>query len=149
MTNAPINKGQIKLIKMLQKERDLSDDAYRQLLADHFGVMSCTKLTMRQARNFIDLLSGKRCWTCAPRPKREKISANVTLLASPDQLHMIEDLRHAHSWAFNSIRYNAWLKKRMKFDKVVTSIQATLVIEGLKAMIKAEKHCVCRYNQEA
>ena len=149
MTDTPISKPQIKVIKILQKQRDMEDDAYRKLLAQHFGVTSCTKLTMRQARNFIDLLSGKRCWTCAPRPKREKLSSNVTLLASPEQLHIIEDLRHAHSWAWNPVRFNAWLKKRMAIDKIITSIQASLVIEGLKAMVKAEKKCLCVHNAEA
>ena len=146
---APINRGQIAMIKILQKQRDMSDDAYRAHLARHFGVTSCTKLTMRQARNFIDLLSGKRCWTCAPRPKREKLSANVTVIASPDQLHMIEDLRHAHSWAWNPVRFHAWLRKRMKIDKIVTSIEASLVIEGLKSMIKSEKKCECRWSANA
>jgi hypothetical protein len=148
-----ITKPQIKKIQTIRRSLGIDDDVYYRMLAERFGVTSCTKLSVRQARNFIDALQGKTCFACAPRPKRDKLSANVTVLASPDQLHIIEDLRQAHSWAWHPHKYKKWLANKFgakwaaskwPTDKVVLSIQATQVIEGLKAMIKQEKRCACR-----
>lgn len=156
--DAKINTAQIRKIKVTQRRIGMDEADYRRLLVHHFRVTSCTQLTCRQARQFIDILTGKKCWVCAPRPKRERLSPVVTVLASSDQLHMIEDLRHAHSWAWQPRKYAAWIARKFSAkwsargwpsDRVVLSPQATDVIEALKKMIQAEKRCACSFAPEA
>jgi hypothetical protein len=158
ITGPRINKDQIRAVKTLQRLHGIEDGDYRKILIERFNTDSCTKLSMRQARNLIDYLKGKSCWTCAPRPKREKLDASVTLLANPGQLHIIEDLRQAHSWAWHPHKYRAWIKNRFSEkwaaagyppDRIALSPQATDVIEALKAMIRAEKKCICRLAEKA
>lgn len=153
-----ISKGQIRKIKVTQRAIGMADYDYYLLLVQRFGARSCTELTRRQARQLIDLLTGKTCIACSPRPPRERLPVNVTVLASQEQLHRIEDLRQAHSWAWHPRKYAAWLNHKFSAkwaaqgwpaDRVVLSPQATDVIEALKVMVRQEKRCACAWNQEA
>lgn len=59
MKTFPITKGQRGLIKLAQAQLDIADDDYRQMLKERYGVTSCTKLTFRQAGDFIEELKVK------------------------------------------------------------------------------------------
>lgn len=49
-----IEKIQIKLIKIAQKQIGLSDDEYRTILSDRYWVNSCTDLSYKDASDLID-----------------------------------------------------------------------------------------------
>jgi len=49
-----IEKIQIKLIKIAQKQIGLSDDEYRTILSDRYWVNSCTQLSYKDASDLID-----------------------------------------------------------------------------------------------
>jgi phage gp16-like protein len=47
------------MVKIAQKQLGLTDDQYRNLLADKWGVDSCTKLTLTQLNELVDIFRGR------------------------------------------------------------------------------------------
>ena len=54
-----ITKGQIGVIKIAQAHLGISDDDYREMLQERYGVQSCTLLSFSQAGHLIDELKSK------------------------------------------------------------------------------------------
>lgn len=54
-----ITTGQKGLIKMAQAQLGITDEDYRLMLQERYGVRSCTNLSFSQAGHFIDELKGK------------------------------------------------------------------------------------------
>jgi hypothetical protein len=69
------------------------------------------------------------------RRRARRNAANVVVLASPDQLEMIDVLVKKIPWRFED-GYQRWLTKYMKIKRIVTIEQASDTIEGLKKMLE-------------
>lgn len=150
-----IDKIQIRLIHVAKSQLKMGEDNYRAMLHAWYGVESSKALTYDQASMLIDelkrlgfTLRTKRkapdnpCWPCMPRPYREKLPDNIVVLASAQQLRMIEHLAADIQWR----RWNGfqlWIKKYFHIDQVKTSIEASIVIEALKNMWKRQNGCAC------
>jgi hypothetical protein len=75
-------------------------------------------------------------WQGANNRRRDRQNAaNLVVLASPDQLEMIEVLVKKIPWRFED-GYQRWLTKYMKIKRIVTIEQASDTIEGLKKMLE-------------
>lgn len=155
-----ISKGQIQVIKIRQKEIGMEDDLYRDWLMSHFGVSSCTQLTKAQATKAIELLAsygtairtrGDGKGTSAGQGNRRKHrdrqgvgreGSKVIRLASSQEMGKIDALAALIDWEYRD-GLKRWMEKRLKIDRVRTSREAWLVIEGLKKMfsIRMEKLC--------
>lgn len=135
----PIHAKQIRIIKMAQRDLGMDDAGYRGLLADLFGVESCTKLNYEQANRLIGELQTKGFRLAAkprpatPRPKGK----NVVNLARREELAKIEQVAALIPWRAANGK-ELFFEKRLglKGGKVRTSGEAYRAIEGLKKMFE-------------
>lgn len=141
----PINKGQIRKIKTLQRSRGINDDVYRGALLSMFRVDSCTKLTKPQAMRFIDYLSGDQCSPCLNRRERqpgERPPEEIVYPVTENQLQDIRCLRDNIRWAvWNG--YSLWLMRFFHVSEVKDSRTAGKVIAGLRGLCKQQHGCEC------
>lgn len=136
----PITPAQIRAVKGMVRRHQMSDPEYRRSLAYHFNVDSCTKLTRRQASDFIRILGlplARRPGEQPPRPPRPKRPPapppGVERLASPLQRRLIDALVAEIAWT-QPDGYAGWLAANQGLERVATAGQAHRVIEGLKAL---------------
>ena len=137
----PITRAQIRAVKGMVRHHQMSDPEYRRSLEYHFNVDSCTKLTRRQASDFIRLLGrplARRPGEQPPRPPRPKrppapTPPGVERLASPQQRALIDALVAEIAWT-RPDGYAGWLAVNQGIERVATAEQAQRVIEGLKAL---------------
>jgi hypothetical protein len=150
----PIDPKQTKLIHVAISQIGMNDSTYRLLLHARFGAKSCKELDYDQAGKLIDELkklgfklksNRPPCALCAPRPRRDKLPGNVTLMVSPQQTHMIDHLVADVHWKVRD-GFRRWLMKYYGLTIIKTSIEATRVIEGLKGLLKSQNKCNCRFN---
>jgi len=158
----PLTAAQRTIIKMAQQELGISDDDYRSMLEERYGVRSCTSLTVKQAEYFIDEL-GRKGFTVKAKPKPAKRTASKTqadaktflprdryrkhgrgngkiiTLATPQEIEKINKLAALITWKFEN-GVTLFLEKRMglKEGKVRTSVDAEKAIEGLKSYVKSD-----------
>ena len=152
----PIDKVQIKLIHVAISQIGMGDSTYRMLLQARFGVKSRKELNYEQAGKLIDelkrlgfKLKPKRiCGLCAPRPRRDKLPDNVTMMVSRQQMLMVQHLKQDVVWKTRD-GYNRWLMKYFGLTVIKTSIEASHVIEALKGLLKSQNKCNCRWNGSA
>lgn len=145
-----IEKKQIQLIKIAQKQLGIDDDTYREMLYNNFRVTSCTKLSAVQGRALISLLQKKGfvirrrdgARQNPPRPPfkkggsgRPRQAGNVVRLASAAEQAKIAALRELIHWRIKD-GFTAWLGARFKIERVRTAQEAWRVIEGLKKMFE-------------
>ena len=137
----PINRKQIQLIKIAQKQLCIDDDAYRDMLQDHFGVNSCTLLSCRQAGKLIDMLVTKgfkitsrknKVHRKKPIPRK---GTNVIRLISSEEKSKINILATLTEWPSEE-RFYRWLKKKFGISTIRTAQDAFMVIEGLKKVFE-------------
>jgi len=140
----PIEPRQIKLIKIGQKDLGIDDDTYRAMLADRFGVDSCTRLSKLQADVFINELKRKGCRIIRKggRPSQHRRSkptprqqGNMVRIASPAQHEKIAAVSRLIDWRVKD-GMTRWLFKRFSIDRVKTAQEAFKAIEGLKKMFE-------------
>jgi len=155
----PIQKKQIQLIKIAQKQLGIDDETYRVMLMKRFRVDSCTKLSFFQAGAFIDVLKkrgfrpvyGQRAkgreqrapvkqtkktgFTGQARRGVPRKKGNVVGLVSRGELDKIDVLAGLIAWKFDD-GLSRWMQKRLKIDKVRTAYDAWRTIEGLKKMFE-------------
>jgi hypothetical protein len=158
LAGQPIDKTQIKLIHVAKHELRLDNDGYRTVLRALFRVETSKDLTYAQATEFIDHLQklgfkiksnrvAPPCAHCAPRPKRDAIPDNAIYLVSPQQLYKIEHLSQDIKWKFHD-GFQRWLRKYFNIERVRLSMEASMVIEALKNMLKDQNHCRCPWNEK-
>ena len=140
----PIDKKQIKLIHVALNKLRIEDHVYRQILWDRYKVRSSKELDYWQASDLIDhfkrlgfRIKKKSCSLCRPRPWREKPADNITYMVSKEQLKMIEHLRQDINWKYHD-GYYRWLRNHMGIERIRTSLEASKVIEGLKAILRSQ-----------
>jgi transposase len=138
------------LIHVAKSELGLADTVYRDILHVRFGKESCKDLTPAQAKDLIKYFKSlgfrvkgqgsQKCNLCVPRHRREKPPENVFYLVSEEQLAKIEHLKQDIKWRVWD-GYQRWLEKYFKIERVRLSIEASVVIEGLKGMWKSQNKC--------
>lgn len=153
-----INNNVKALIHVAIGELGLADTVYRDILHVRYHAESCKEITPAQADDLMKyfrslgfrkkrkpsyapngLREGK-CNLCTPRVRREKPPENVFYLVSEEQLAKIEHLKQDIKWrAWDG--YQRWLEKYFKIERVRLSIEASVVIEGLKGMWKSQNKC--------
>jgi Bacteriophage Mu, GemA protein len=151
----PIERKQIQIIKIAQKELDIDNDSYREMLHSHFKVKSCTKLNYFQANGMIALLKEKgfkikpakkpagrkACGrlkdrdTGKQKASRPRQAGNMVRLASQAELQKIEVLSWLIHWRVKD-GFTRWMSKRFSIERVRTAQEAYRVIEGLKKMFE-------------
>jgi len=132
-----IDATQIKIIHIAKTQLGLNDDEYRLILAARCGGKNSSKdLTYREAHGLIEYFKtlGFRVKPVNAKPRRAPAPANVTFIATPEQLRMIDALRREVKWRYSD-GYERWLSKYLKIDRVRTNLQASRAIEGLKGLI--------------
>jgi len=144
MTRQSIDKKQIQLIKIGQKQLGIDDDTYREMLSSRYGVTSCTKLSKAQATSLITSfvqrgfkIVGKPKGRTKPKAKAKTIprAGNVCRLVSRIELEKISVLRSLAGME-KLESFNRWMLKKFKIRKVRTSNDAYYVIEGLKKVFE-------------
>lgn len=132
-----INKKQIQLIHIAKQQLCIDDDTYKELLAN-YNVESSKDLTSIQAEHLLRHLRSKGFKIVKPARNKAKMHNKVIKLASPAQHRLINILKANIHW---QISFESWLNKRMKMKTILTSKDASKVIEGLKGMLNIKtKH---------
>lgn len=142
-----IDPKQIQLIHIAQAQLGLSDEKYRAIIAGRTNGKkeSSRDLSYAEATAVIDYMirQGFRITSkyvsreqAAKRAQRRKgkVAGNLVILASFDQLKMINALAAKIQWRFSD-GFQRWMKKYMKIDRIKTEDEASAVIEGLKGML--------------
>ncbi len=146
---------QIRLIHIAKTQLGMSEDEYRQAIGaqTHAKKWSSKDLTYFEADGLINYFvklgfkiqsnyiktSGearrtKWGYANAARAAR-KVSANVVMMPSRNQLAMIDVLRKKVPWRLED-GYQRWLLKYMKIKRITTAQQASDTIEGLKKLLQ-------------
>lgn len=124
----------------------ISKDDKEAMLLSRYGKSSTTELTFAQAEEVIDdlrdkdfvITSKKRPYMKRRKPftgGHSKRTGKTVALASQAELAKIDALAGLITWkAENGMVW--WMKNRFKIDKVKTSHDAFMVIEGLKGMFE-------------
>lgn len=132
-----ITKKQIQLIHIAKQQLCIDDDTYKELLAN-YHVDSSKHLTSSQAEHLLRHLRSKGFKIVKPARNKAKMHNKVIKLASPAQHRLINILKANIHW---QISFESWLNKRMKIKNILTSKDASKVIEGLKGMLNIKtKH---------
>ena len=134
-----IDATQVKIIHIAKAQLGLSDDLYRDILAGHYGKDSSKDLSFKEAHGLIEYFKtlGFRVKPVNAKPRRAPAPANVTFIATPEQIQMIDALRREVKWRYSD-GYERWLSKYLKTDQVRTNPQASRAIEGLKGLISTQ-----------
>jgi len=147
-----INNTQKKLIHIGIAELGLTDEVYRDMLQEQFGVNTCLKLNYEQASRLIDDLKKKgfkirtrRAARSANAPYQRPKAKNVAYLPSPQQMHVIEHLRKDVRWKVYDGFY-LWIEKFLGKKHITNTREAQKVIEALKAIRKRQQ---ARLDEEA
>jgi len=133
-----INNLQKTLIHIGISDLGISDEDYRMMIEQRFGVRTCTKLQYAQASTFIDELKKKgfrirKKRIRKPGIQEKKIQSNVIFLPSRQQMGLIEHLRQDVHWRVHD-GYFRWIEKFLGRAHIKNGKEAQKVIEALKAM---------------
>ena len=146
-----MKKNWLAVIHVAQLQLNLSDELYRTILKERYGVNSAKDLAPAQGedlinhfktRGFKPLRRQKRCTFCAPRPPRETIPTNIVYPVSDQQMAMIQRIRDDIRWG-TSDGFIRWLKKYFGIIEIKTSIQASQAIYALKGLWRSQHKCKC------
>lgn len=139
---------QVRFIKTVQR-RHLPDDEYYEMLEKRFEVTSCKDLSSIQASEVLKLfkewgfidppkknVSKKPSKTGKPgKKKRPRGNSNVIKLASFQEKQKIKALAALVNWKYAN-GLSKWMLKHFGIDRVKSSQDAYLVIEGLKKVFE-------------
>lgn len=142
-----IDPKQLQLIHIARKQLGLADDTYRAIISGRTnGEKESSKdLTYHEADAVINYMVrlgfkikskyvSKEVAAKRSQRRRGKVAGNLFILASFDQLKMVNALAGKIRWRFED-GYERWRKKYMKIDRIRTDDEACAVIEGLKGML--------------
>lgn len=145
-----IDPKQIQLIHIAKSQLGLTEANYRAIIAGRSSGKkeSSADLTYAEADAVIDYMIKqgfriKAKYTArvnaAKRAQRSRgrAAGNLLVIASQDQLNMINTLAGKIQWRVED-GFHRWMKKYIKIDLVKTDDQACRVIEGLKGMLDNE-----------
>jgi len=139
-----IERKQIQLIHVARAKVGMDKDDYRLMLKGRYGKQSSKDLSYGEAYDLIEFfktlgfkIEPKKRERKAKRPGVSKLPSNVVLLASQEQLNLIEILKERVAWRFSD-GYERWLSKFLKASSVRTASEARKVIEGLKGLIESQ-----------
>jgi hypothetical protein len=144
-------------IHVAKTQLNLTDDVYRDLLKERYGVSSARDLLPGQGKDLIDYFKSqgftpitkkKTCTFCAPRPPRETIPTNTIYPASPQQLSKIKRLRDDIKWRTVDGFYG-WLKRYFDIREIKTSVEASQVIYALLKLWRSQHKCRCSLVRDA
>ena len=133
-----IDRNQIKIIKIAQKQLGIEEPEYRAMLRQYFEVSSCTELTHRQADTLIKEFEQRGfVRTGAPRPqfygRKRPRAHNLVDLPSPQIMAKIAHLAKDVRWDYQD-GYERWVMKKYHVARPRTMHEAIMIVEGLKAM---------------
>lgn len=146
---------QRKLIHVAKTQLGLSEDEYRQAIGAQTKAKKWTskELTYFEADGLINYFKTRgfkiqsnyihtsgaarrsRWQPANDRRRARKNPANLIVIASREQMEMIEVLTKKITWRFED-GYQRWLTKYMRIKRIVTAEQASNTIEGLKKMLQ-------------
>ncbi len=142
-----IDPKQIRIIHIAKKQLCLSDANYRAIIAGRSQGKkeSSRELTYQEADAVINYMVHLGFRIKAKYVAREqaakhallrkgRAAGNLFILASQEQLNMINALAGKIRWRFED-GFQRWMKKYIKIDMVRTDDEACKVIEGLKGML--------------
>jgi hypothetical protein len=123
-----------------------TEQEYRALLKEHYGIGSSKELSPAQADDLMNFFrqlgfSKKKrkytCLLCAPREKKQPIPAGTIYPVKPTQLAVIDEMQKAVKWR-RPDGFARWLLRYFGIDKVTTSLEASRVIAGLKGVLRSQ-----------
>jgi phage gp16-like protein len=142
-----IDSKQIQLIHIARKQLGLTDENYRAIISGRSQGKkeSSRELTYQEADAVINYMIRLGFRIKAKYVAREqaakrallrkgRAAGNLFILASQEQLNMINALAGKIRWRFED-GFQRWMKKYIKIDMVRTDDEACKVIEGLKGML--------------
>lgn len=142
-----IDPKQIQIIHIAQAQLGLSDENYRAIIAGRSDgkKSSSGDLTYDEASAVIDYMVRMGFRIKAKYVAREKaakraqhrkgkVAGNLLVLASHEQLNMVNSLAGKIQWRLED-GFQRWMKKYIKIDRIKTEDEASAVIEGLKGML--------------
>lgn len=133
-----IDKTQITLIHIAKAQLKLSEEAYRTMLSERYWVNSSKGLSYEEAHDLIEHFKGLGF---AVRPRRQPArpkAPNLIALASQAELAKLAQLRDEYKGWRHANGYLGLMKKVIKKERVVTSRDASQMIECLKAMLRRQ-----------
>jgi len=151
-----MKKKWLALIHVAQVQLNLTDEAYRSLLKQRYGVSSARDLEPSQGKDLIDYFKSigfmpvkrKTCTFCAPRPRREVIPTSIVYPASPQQLAKIKRLRDDITWRTVD-GFKGWLRRYFDIREIKTSVEASQVIYALLGLWRSQHKCKCSLIKES
>jgi hypothetical protein len=129
----------------------LSDDEYRRMLRERYGVKSAKDLMPAQGKDlvlyfktlgFMPVRRNKVCARCTPRPKKDAIPVNVVYPVSPGQLAKIKQLQNDIKWRAKD-GFSRWLLRYFNIKTIQTSVEASAVIWALLKLWRSQRKCSC------
>ena len=142
-SDRPISAAQVRSIHVALARRGVEDDEYRALLASRFGAETCKSLTRGQASELLALLG--RPLPKPPRAGRERPARSpraaapegVASLPTPAQRALVAELAERVDWREGG-GLEAWTRASFGWPRPRSPEEASLVIEGLKAMLRRD-----------
>jgi hypothetical protein len=146
-----MKKKWLAVIHVAQAQLNLTDEAYRLLLKERYGVKSAKELLPDQGKDLIDYFKGlgfiatrkvERCTKCAPRPKREAIPTGTVYPVSQAQLAKIGRLKEDIRWKKED-GFSRWLLRYFNIRTIQTSTEASAIIWALLRIWRNQNKCRC------
>ena len=142
-----IDAKQIQIIHIAKTQLGLSDANYRAIIAGRSQGKkeSSRDLTYQEADAVINYMIrlgfkikqkyvGREQAAKRAQRRKGRAAGNLLILATQEQLNMINALAGKIRWRFDDGFYR-WMKKYIRIDMVRTDDEACKVIEGLKGML--------------
>jgi len=138
-----ITPDQIKLLWVLARQIELSDDDLHYVIREGTGKVSMREMTKREASVIIEeMLKMGAIITKKSKPRRTgPLPPNVVEIASQGQLRKIHQLEKQLAWDENPKRLRGFVRRitRTRAGVVRTKRDAQKVIEGMKAILAREQ----------
>jgi phage gp16-like protein len=142
-----IDHKQIQIIHIAKTQLGLSDANYRAIIAGRSQGKkeSSRDLTYQEADAVINYMIrlgfkikqkyvGREQAAKRAQRRKGRAAGNLLILATQEQLNMINALAGKIRWRFDD-GFHRWMKKYIRIDMVRTDDEACKVIEGLKGML--------------
>lgn len=128
-----ITNEQMRKIYATAKEIGLDNDLLHTFVFNITGMEHISAITKYEAMDVIDKLKEKKAGEPTKRPSENR--------ASEEQINKIRVLERELGWSDNPKRLIGFMRKFAKTEKLIwlTPLQASNLIDGLKAFLKRER----------
>ena len=129
-----ITQKQLKMIWTLARQLGMDTGLVHEMVFNVTGKDSLKKLTVPEGVGIIDGLVDDGARVRRKRIKRLRVGPNVIELLTGKQIRLIEYLVDQLGWG-NPEQLKGFNRRVIKKERICTIIEASKVIEGLKAMV--------------